>query len=182
MLGVGDIQAAAELRNGGLSTFVVLDVVTGVLQQAAQNLGALDVSAAALADDGQVGGDVQGAGGSNNEFVGSNWQTNTASIATQRGVLKNLTGTTLLSQPATREVVAELLFRSIMLQQVTWNANSLSYSDNGATLAKQNLNMEAVTGVVMGNERGNLEGTSVLPEGKTTLSLGWKLPSLRPLM
>ena len=113
----------------------------------------------------------------NNEFVGSNWQTNTASIATQRGVLKNLTGTTLLSQPATREVVAELLFRSIMLQQVTWNANSLSYSDNGATLAKQNLNMEAVTGVVMGNERGNLEGGSVLAEGKTSLRVNGETSS-----
>ena len=64
VLGILHVQAAAKLLNGGLGALVVLDVVTGILQQAAQNLGALDVSAAALADAGQVGGDVQGTGGS----------------------------------------------------------------------------------------------------------------------
>ena len=48
VLGILHVQAAAKLLNGGLGALVVLDVVTGILQQAAQNLGALDVSAAAL--------------------------------------------------------------------------------------------------------------------------------------
>ena len=106
----------------------------------------------------------------NNEFVGSNWQTNTASIATQKGVLKNLTGTTLLSQPATREVVAELLFRSILLPKVVWNANSLSYSDSADKVCDV-LKLEEIEGVVTANEYADLNNNRTLANGKTRLEL-----------
>ena len=112
----------------------------------------------------------------NNEFVGGNWQKNTASIATQRGVLKNVLKdpAVRLSEPATRQVVAELLFQASFINQVTWNAATLSYREDGLTLAKEHLGTEKVTGVIMANQWANINdsengGGRVLAEGKTEL-------------
>ena len=48
----------------------------------------------------------------NNEFTGADWAVNVAKYAEQAGVLENVKGVSL-SAPATRELVAELLFRAI---------------------------------------------------------------------
>ena len=102
----------------------------------------------------------------NNEFSGSNWQVNTASIAKQRGITNNITDT-LLGQAATREVVAEILFRSILVPQVQFNTATLSYTNKDLSLGYEVLKLEEVTGVVVANEYANLEDDSVLAEGKT---------------
>ena len=113
----------------------------------------------------------------NNEFVGSNWQINTASIAQQKGVLKNISGTVQLSQPATREVVAELLFRSILLNRVNWNANSLSYSDDASKVCDV-IGLEDISGIVMANQWADLESNAVMAEGKTRLNVNGKAYTL----
>ena len=102
----------------------------------------------------------------NNEFSGSNWQVNTASIAKQRGITNNITDT-LLGQAATREVVAEILFRAILVPQVQFNTATLSYTNKDLSLGYEVLKLEEVTGIVVSNEYANLEGDSVLAEGKT---------------
>ena len=49
----------------------------------------------------------------NNEFSGADWSLNVAKYAEQLGVLKNVDKNTNLGAPATRELVAEILFRAI---------------------------------------------------------------------
>ena len=55
----------------------------------------------------------------NGEFTGADWALNVAKYAEQLGILKNVAKTTDLNAPATREVVAELLFQSIQVPMVT---------------------------------------------------------------
>ena len=49
----------------------------------------------------------------NNEFTGDKWTIKVASTATELGMLENLDNSVNLNAPATREVVAELIFRAI---------------------------------------------------------------------
>ena len=49
----------------------------------------------------------------NNEFTGLSWTIQVASTATELGMLENLDDSVSLAAPATREVVAELIFRAI---------------------------------------------------------------------
>ena len=93
----------------------------------------------------------------NGEFTGSNWQIRTASIANERGISKNVTSA-MLGQAATREVVAELLFRSIIIPKVNFNANTLSYTEKPLnadgkkdTLGYESLKLEEITGIVTAN-------------------------------
>ena len=58
----------------------------------------------------------------NNEFTGADWALNVAKYAEQLGILKNVAKTTDLSAPATRELVAEILFRAIQSPMVTYTA------------------------------------------------------------
>ena len=102
----------------------------------------------------------------NNEFSGSNWQVRTASIAKQRHITDNITDT-MLGQPATREVVAEILFQSILVPQVQFNTSTLSYSNRETSLGYDVLKLEEVTGIVVSNEYANLKDDEVLAEGKT---------------
>ena len=51
---------------------------------------------------------------SNKEFTGPTWTINVASTATELGMLENLDNSVNLAEPATREVVAELIFRAIV--------------------------------------------------------------------
>ena len=55
------------------------------------------------------------------EFTGADWALHVAQIAEQAGVLKNVKGVDL-NAPATRELVSELLFRSIQVPMVTYTA------------------------------------------------------------
>ena len=64
-------------------------------------------------------------------FIGDSWEVNTASIATQRGVLKNINNTTSavsLRENANRALVAEILFQSFLLNKVEWNIVSGTYT------------------------------------------------------
>jgi len=104
----------------------------------------------------------------NNEFKGSGWELRTASEARRLGILNNVTGD--LGSYATREMVAEILFRAILCETVTYSPmNQNGYLETGKTLAKQNLDLEEVEGVVTANEYANLDGTSTLPTDKTQL-------------
>ena len=56
----------------------------------------------------------------NGEFSGADWALNVAKYAEQLGILKNVAKTTNLGAPATRELVAEMLFQAIQKDQVTY--------------------------------------------------------------
>ena len=58
----------------------------------------------------------------NGEFTGADWALNVAKYAEQLGILKNVAKTTDLSAPASRELVAEILFRAIQSPMVTYTA------------------------------------------------------------
>jgi len=51
----------------------------------------------------------------NGEFTGADWAKNVATTAQSLGILKNVPGTVQLSKPATRELVAELIFQTIAI-------------------------------------------------------------------
>ena len=106
----------------------------------------------------------------NNEFTGSNWQVRTASIAKQRGITDNIVDT-LLGQSATREVVAEILFQSILVKTVTFNTNTLSYSENATSLGYDVLKLERLEGVVVANQFADIadDADEGLATGKTRI-------------
>ena len=58
----------------------------------------------------------------NNEFSGADWALHVAQTAQQLGVLDNVAKTTDLNAPASRELVAELLFQGIQKAQVTYTS------------------------------------------------------------
>jgi hypothetical protein len=61
--------------------------------------------------------------GQRGEYEGTGWQTRVATTATQLGMLKNIDDTNYagtLSAPATRELVAEIVFQAALQKQVIW--------------------------------------------------------------
>ena len=90
--------------------------------------------------------------GKNNEFTGSQWQVNVASLAKTKHISDSVTSTLYnytLNMNARREIVAELLFRGSLIPQVTWSS-ALGYSEydqplNGnrnASLASEVFNLQ----------------------------------------
>ena len=84
----------------------------------------------------------------NGEFSGADWSLNVAKYAEQLGVLKNVAKTTNLSAPASRELVAEILFRAIQQPMVTYTPAFGYVTDKVAniaqnTLAKKNFNLDS---------------------------------------
>ena len=84
----------------------------------------------------------------NGEFSGADWSLNVAKYAEQLGVLKNVAKTTNLGAPATRELVAEILFRAIQPPMVTYTPAVGYVTDEVAniaqnTLAKKNFNLDS---------------------------------------
>ena len=83
----------------------------------------------------------------NNEFTGADWALNVAQIAQKNGILDNVKGVDL-NAPATREVVAELLFRAINIPMVSYTAAfgyqkvGLSTADNKVFTANKTLGSE----------------------------------------
>ena len=83
----------------------------------------------------------------NNEFTGADWALNVAQIAQKNGILDNVKGVDL-NAPATREVVAELLFRAINVPMVSYTAAfgyqkvGLSTADNKVFTANKTLGSE----------------------------------------
>ena len=61
---------------------------------------------------------------SNKEFTGPTWTINVVSTATDVGMLKNLDNSVDLAVPASREVVAELIFQAIRPVNENVNANT----------------------------------------------------------
>ena len=61
--------------------------------------------------------------GKQNEFTGSTWQVNVASLGKTKHITDSITSSHLnytLNMNATREIVAELLFRGSLIKQVRW--------------------------------------------------------------
>ena len=100
-----------------------------------------------------------------NEFTGADWALHVAEIAERQGILDNVKGVDL-NAPATREVVAELLFQSIKVPMVTYTA-AFGYQNVGLnekadnkifaknkTLGTKNFELDCVTGYVTANDHG----------------------------
>ena len=100
-----------------------------------------------------------------NEFTGTDWALHVAEIAERQGILDNVKGVDL-NAPATREVVAELLFQSINVPMVTYTA-AFGYQNVGLnekadnkifakneTLGSKNFELDRVTGYVTANDYG----------------------------
>ena len=104
--------------------------------------------------------------GRNGEFSGSGWAITVGSLAETLGITKNVREP--LGSPATRQMVAEILFRAIFTETQKYNALYM-YEGTGTNLARENLSLEEVEGVVIANEYANLEGTRTLADGKTLI-------------
>ena len=90
----------------------------------------------------------------NGEFTGADWALNVAKYAEQLHILDNVAKTTNLGAPATRELVAEILFRAINVPMVTYTA-AFGYQNvglngdkdgklfqNNVTLGKKNFDLK----------------------------------------
>ena len=71
----------------------------------------------------------------NDEFTGSGWEIRTASTAQQLGMLDNVQEATL-GQPATRELVAELIFQALNVNMVKYMP-AVGYVKQDTTLGEQ---------------------------------------------
>ena len=101
-----------------------------------------------------------------NEFTGADWALHVAEIAERQGILDNVKGVDL-NAPATREVVAELLFRTVAyVPMVTYTA-AFGYQNvnltadkkdsilaKNETLGTKNFTLDCVTGYVTANDHG----------------------------
>ena len=118
----------------------------------------------------------------NNEFAGADWQLHVAQYAQQLGVLKNVKNEDL-NAPASRELVAELLFRTAAeVPTVTYTAalgyNSMSSiigTTKNDTLGKKNFGLTEYKGVVVANKATGADYTVVTSDyagTKDKVSLG----------
>ena len=105
----------------------------------------------------------------NNEFTGTNWQVQTAAVGEQRGITKNITAGTL-GVPATREVVAEILFRAILVPTVNYTP-AFGYTIGDTSLGYKTFGLEEITGVVVANEYADLYSDSPMKAGRTELDV-----------
>ena len=105
----------------------------------------------------------------NGEFTGTNWTIQTAAVGEQRGITKNITAGTL-NVPATREVVAEILFQAILVNTVNYTP-AFGYRENKTSLGWETFELEDITGVVVANEYADLYSDSPMDEGETELDV-----------
>ena len=102
----------------------------------------------------------------NGEFTGSGWQVQTAAVGKKLGITDKVSAGTL-GGTATREVVAEILFRSILVPQVEYTV-AFGYQD-------KNMGIFGATNSSIGYETFKLEKTAGVVEavgyhaGTTTL-------------
>ena len=75
----------------------------------------------------------------NDEFTGSGWEIRTASTAQQLGMLDNVQEATL-GQPATRELVAELIFQALNVNMVKYMP-AAGYVKQDTTLGEQEFDL-----------------------------------------
>ena len=104
----------------------------------------------------------------NGEFQGKDWSIQTAAKAKELGITDGIT-TAVLAQPAKRQLVAELLLRTMLCKEVVWNANKLDYDETANTLAYDIFQMEKVTGEVTGNGWADLTAPTAMTDGTTRL-------------
>ena len=105
----------------------------------------------------------------NGEFTGSNWQIQTAATGELRGITKNITEGTLGAY-ASREVVAEILFQTILVDTVNYTP-AFGYQLNDTSLGWDTFKLEEITGVVVANEYADLYDTDTLKAGRTELDV-----------
>ena len=113
----------------------------------------------------------------NNEFTGADWQLHVAQYAQQLGVLKNVKNEDL-NAPASRELVAELLFRTAAeVPMVTYtpalgytNLNAIVNGTKNATLGYKNFGLAEYKGYVVANEATGEDYTVVAADRKGTTS------------
>ena len=118
----------------------------------------------------------------NDEFTGAQWQLRVASTAQQLGILKNVKGVDL-NAAASRELVAELLFRTAAEVPMVTYTPALGYTNmtaivNGtqnATLGKKNFGLTEYKGIVVANKATGADYTVVTSDyagTKDKVSLG----------
>ena len=102
--------------------------------------------------------------GKNDEFKGYGWETNVYGVARSENLLKNVDSSSYasrLSLPATRELVAELLFQAAQIPTVTWTmlGGYNKYTDILGSNNKLNLSLgekffglTSLTGIIVGNQ------------------------------
>ena len=105
----------------------------------------------------------------NGEFTGASWQVQTAAVGENRGITKNISAGTL-GTAATREVVAEILFRAILVEKVNYTP-AFGYQLDDTSIGWDTFELEEITGVVVANEYADLYSTSPLKAGKTELDV-----------
>ena len=105
----------------------------------------------------------------NGEFTGTNWTIQTAAVGEQRGITKNITAGTL-GVAATREVVAEILFRAILVPTVNYTP-AFGYTIGDTSLGYKTFGLEDIVGVVVANEYADLYSASPMDEGETELNV-----------
>ena len=114
----------------------------------------------------------------NDEFTGAQWQLRVASTAQQLGILKNVKGVDL-NAAASRELVAELLFRTAAeVPMVTYtpalgytNMNAIVYGTKNATLGHKNFGLTEYKGYVVANKDTGKDYTVVASDRKGTASI-----------
>ena len=118
----------------------------------------------------------------NDEFTGAQWQLRVASTAQQLGILKNVKGVDL-NAAASRELVAELLFRTAAeVPTVTYtpalgytNMTAIVNGNQNATLGKKNFGLTEYKGIVVANKATGADYTVVTSDyagTKDKVSLG----------
>ena len=105
----------------------------------------------------------------NGEFTGSSWQVQTAATGELRGITKNITAGTLGTY-ASREVVAEILFQTILVDKVNYTP-AFGYQLDDTSLGWDTFELEDIEGVVIANEYADLYNTKPLKAGKTELDV-----------
>ena len=97
----------------------------------------------------------------NHEFEGTGWQVRVGAIATQRGILKNINNTNYsatLSMPATRELVAEMIFQAAQKDTVVYTPGLGYQTANVSTgvskdsLGETYFGLTPFSGIVVGNQ------------------------------
>ena len=105
----------------------------------------------------------------NGEFTGASWQVQTAAVGENRGITKNISAGTL-GVAATREVVAEILFRAILVDTVNYTP-AFGYQLNDTSLGWDTFELEEIEGVVIANEYADLYSSKPTKAGETELKV-----------
>ena len=103
----------------------------------------------------------------NGEFTGKEWQVQTAAVAKSLGITNNIIPGTL-NTAASRETVAEILFRAILVPTVEYTP-AFGYQSTKTTLGGKAFELASFEGVVIANEYADLNSDSALAEGKTEI-------------